>query len=237
MTPSALKANLVATAAARYRAVGRFAYHFARGKLHRDPVFAALLAYGLVPQDARVLDLGCGQGLLAAWLLAAQTVQRAGQWCSQWPAPPRTISLHGIEMKASDVTRARSALAAEARIEHGDIRRSSFAEADAIVILDVLHYIDYVSQEEVLARVRVALARDGVLVLRIGDASGGLAFKISNWVDQAVLLVRGHGWVRLYCRPVPQWLQLLDRCGFRVDAMPMSEGTPFANVLLVGHVR
>ena len=46
MTPSALKANLVATAAARYRAVGRFAYHFARGKLHRDPVFAALLAYG-----------------------------------------------------------------------------------------------------------------------------------------------------------------------------------------------
>ena len=42
----------------------------AGGKLRGDPVYAALLAQGLLAGRARVLDLGCGQGLLAAWLLA-----------------------------------------------------------------------------------------------------------------------------------------------------------------------
>src|SRR5262249_53534098 len=58
---------LVAAAALRYRAAGRFAYYFARGKLAGDPAFRAVLERGLVA-DGAVLDIGCGQGLLAAWL-------------------------------------------------------------------------------------------------------------------------------------------------------------------------
>jgi hypothetical protein len=54
-----------------YRAAGKFALHFARGKLGLDPVFLAMLERGLFPDNARILDLGCGQGLLAAWLLSA----------------------------------------------------------------------------------------------------------------------------------------------------------------------
>jgi hypothetical protein len=32
-----------------------------------------------------------------------------------------------------------------------------------------------------------------------------------------------------------QWQELLGECGFEVQSMPMSEGTPFANVLLLAH--
>jgi SAM-dependent methyltransferase len=70
-------ASLIDAASAPYRAAGRFAWHFARGKLRGDPVFAALLAQGLLAGRARVLDLGCGQGLLAAWLLAARALEAA----------------------------------------------------------------------------------------------------------------------------------------------------------------
>jgi hypothetical protein len=34
---------------------------------------------------------------------------------------------------------------------------------------------------------------------------------------------------------VTQWRELLRECGFDARAMPMSQGTPFANVLLLAH--
>jgi hypothetical protein len=47
--------------------------------------------------------------------------------------------------------------------------------------------------------------------------------------------LRGHAWVITHCRSVAQWQQLLRECGFEARAMPMSQGTPFANVLLLAH--
>ncbi|EQD39592.1 Methyltransferase type 12, partial [mine drainage metagenome] len=51
------KAELVLTAAEPYRSAGRFAWHFARGKLGGDPVFFGLLRHGLIPSNSRILDL------------------------------------------------------------------------------------------------------------------------------------------------------------------------------------
>jgi 2-polyprenyl-3-methyl-5-hydroxy-6-metoxy-1,4-benzoquinol methylase len=67
-----MNAALLDAASEPYRSVGRFAYYFARGKLRTDPVYRAILEFGLLRGRARVLDLGCGQGLLAAWLRAAE---------------------------------------------------------------------------------------------------------------------------------------------------------------------
>jgi hypothetical protein len=44
--------------------------------------------------------------------------------------------------------------------------------------------------------------------------------------------MRHRRWVRLACRPLRVWEQLLAGCGFRTHALPMSEGTPFVNFLL-----
>jgi SAM-dependent methyltransferase len=237
MEPRALRQRLVDAAAERYRPAGRFAYHFARGKLAGDPVFGALLAQSLVPDRARILDLGCGQGLLASWLVAAEEFHRAGDWYAGWPPPPAAWSFRGIELMPRAVSRARPALAAVASVEVGDIRTADFRAADTVVIFDVLHYMDTASQQAVLGRVRATLSAAGVLLLRIGDAGGGLPFRISNWVDRTVLAVRGRGSVRLRCRSLTEWIGLLERLGFRTDAIPMSANTPFANVLLVARPR
>ena len=233
----ALRRCLVEVAARRYRHAGRFACYFARGKLGHDPVFPALLAIGLVPDRARILDLGCGQGLLAAWLAAAAQSHCAGEWYAGWPPPPSAWSFRGIELMARDVARANRALGALGTVEAGDILAVAFGEADAVVILDVLHYLDRASQEAVLKRARAALSPRGVLLLRIGDARGGLPFRIGNWVDQIAFFLRRRSWVRPQCRPLPEWIGLLDRLGFRTDSIPMSAHTPFANVLLVARPR
>jgi hypothetical protein len=115
---------------------------------------------------------------------------------------------------------------------HGDIRDVDYGTADAVVILDVLHYLDYPGQERVLHRVRGALGPQGLLLLRVGDAAGGMRFTFSKAVDHTVALMRRRRWVRLECRPLRVWEQLLAGCGFRTHALPMNEGTPFVNVLL-----
>ena len=66
-----LPQGLAHAASARFRPAGRFAYHYARGKIGGDAAFAALLQQGMLPARPRWLDLGCGQGSLFALLLAA----------------------------------------------------------------------------------------------------------------------------------------------------------------------
>jgi SAM-dependent methyltransferase len=236
-------APLVEAASAYYRGAGRVAWHFASGKLRTDPVFAEILAQGLLGGRTDILDLGCGQGLLAAWLLAAHACHasdRRGAWPRGWTAPPKLNSYAGIEINPHEVARARHAFAldpgAAVRIVHGDIRDVDYPAADAVVILDVLHYIDYSAQQRVLERARDALPPHGLLLLRIGDAAAGSAYHFSRLVDQTVVLLRRRRWLQLRCRPLREWQRLLASCGFRARALPMSAGTPFANVLLHAEV-
>lgn len=229
-------AALIEAACAPYRAAGSFAWHFARGKLARDPAFAAILAQGLLGESARVLDLGCGQGLLAAWLLAAHRAHLEGHWPAGWAPPPAAAELTGIEVNPREVARARTALGAQAHFVQGDIRHVDYGPADAVVILDVLHFMSYASQEAVLERTRAALAPGGRVLLRIGDAAGGAGFALSTLIDRAVALARRRRLLRLYSRSAGEWQTLLTRLGFVTEALPMSQGTPFANVLFVGRL-
>ncbi|MGD9942716.1 MAG: trans-aconitate 2-methyltransferase [Burkholderiaceae bacterium] len=239
--------QLAGAAADPYRSAGRFAHGFARGKLLGDPAFEHLLAQGLLSapetqmqpgtapaaRPVRILDLGCGQCLLAALLPAAAAAHRRGDWPAGWPAPPQA-QIHGIELMPADVARARAALGDTARIEAGDITTAPYSTADVVVILDVLHYIDYAAQERVLQRVAQALApHGGRLLLRVGDAAGGWRFRASQAVDALVTFVRGHRLGRLYCRSLADWRAALQRHGFQVRTQALSAGTPFANVLLI----
>jgi hypothetical protein len=56
---------------------------------------------------------------------------------------------------------------------------------------------------------------------------------LSVHISHAVTFVRGHRLPRLYCRPVTEWIDILRGIGFAVEPVPMNEGKPFANVMLV----
>lgn len=228
--------SLVADASRLYPSIDRFARHFAAGKLGGDPVFRHLLQTGLIPQHSRVLDVGCGQGLLAALLECARTRHAGGDWPPDWPAPPIPADFHGIDHMVGDIGRARLALGPRARFTCADMREAEFGEADAVVILDVLHYVDFAAQEDILRRVRDALRGGGVLLLRVGAKSGTLRFRYTEWVDRVVMRLRGHRLARLWSRPVDEWERLLASLGFVVEPRWMSAGTPFANVLLVSRL-
>lgn len=236
MSPHTLRLRLVDLASQPYRAAGRFAYHFARGKLGGDPMFLGVLARGLIADKVRILDLGCGQGLFAAWLLAARQLHQAGEWPAGWPAPGQPADIRGVDLQHSDVRRARAALGQSARFEQADVRQVDFGQADVVVVMDVLHYIDIPAQDAVLRRVRAALPANGLLLARVGDAGAGLAFTLSNWIDRSVAFFRGNRRPSLHCRPLQEWIRALESLGFHVETASMNGDRPFANVMLIARL-
>jgi SAM-dependent methyltransferase len=211
--------SLARDAAARYPERDRYAQYFAYGKLTGDPVFEHILSSRLIPANARILDLGCGQGLLAA-LLAAD-------------GGHGDLRYRGIDHSGRDIERARAAAGPNAELVAGDIRGIDFGTADVVVLLDVLHYVDPPAQLDVLRRARAALAPGGVLLTRVADASAGFRFRVTEAIDLAVTRLRGNWSARLHSLSLSERKAQLEREGFRVDAVPMSGGTPFANVLLM----
>jgi SAM-dependent methyltransferase len=224
-------------AARRYDAAGRFAEGYARGKLRHDPVFGDILARGLIPDRARLVDLGCGQGLLFAMLVAARGVAARGGWPAGWPAAPQPLSMLGFDVATRPIAWARAALGAHAHLERADLRAVTLPRCDVIAIIDVLHYLDPAAQEAALARCADALVAGGVLLLRVNDAGAGWRHVLTRIADQLATLLRDRSWSRLHCRRLGEWITSLEHAGFDVTSLPASAGTPFTNVLLVARRR
>ena len=233
LPPAEARAALVAAVVQRYAAAGYYARYWARGKLGGDPIFFALLRRGELHDGVRLLDLGCGQMILGALLLEARALARAGRWPAEWPPPPDAFGLRGIELRGADVRRAGRALGREAVVEQGDLRDAHLPRADAIALIDVIHYLEPEAQDVLLRKISNALAPGGRLLLRVCDGEAGWSARFTRVGDYVATLSKG-GWPgRLFARPISDWKRALERLGLAAAAEPMSEGTPFANVLFV----
>ena len=224
--------GLLKAASRPYLKAGPYPYFFARGKLRIDPIFLALMRSGTISDGARVLDLGCGQSLLAAVLLAAKVQYDKGIWPRGWPRPAVASRLMGIELDARSAGWARKALGGRVSIQTGDLRTAQLPDADVVLLFDVLHYLDDAEQLILLGKVAHSLRNGGKLLLRVADAEAGWRFRLTRLVDHSTVLMRGRLAGNFFCRTIGDWSDLLLRHGFRIERQPMSEGTPFANILL-----
>jgi hypothetical protein len=155
-------------------------------------------------------------------------------------APPRGLYFHGIERVARQAECGNRALQPvygnRLHLSAGDLRDATMDGADVIAMLDVLHYLSYPDQERMLDRIRACLGTGGLFVTRVGDASAGLRFRLSRVGDRLVSFVQGHRRSRIWCRPLAAWIAALESRGLAVQTRPMSQGTPFANVMLISRV-
>ncbi len=230
MSVDARQALIEATCDA-YRGAGQFASHYTRAKLEHDPVYLLLLREGAITDRARLLDLGCGQGILLALLAAAE--KQDSHWPQGWAAAPTGLILHGIDIHPRAVRRARAALGSRAVIVQADVCAAEFPESDVVILLDVLHYLDAAKQQAILLKASRALASSGRLIVRVADSEKRESAFITQLTDRFGALLRGELWGRYHLRPLTKWLSVLEKLDFAVRSVPLSERAAGANTLLI----
>jgi SAM-dependent methyltransferase len=235
---------LVKVASDRYLGSGITAWEFARAKLRNDPVYRQVVTQGMVAPDSRVMDVGCGQGLLLAILAASRDAAEQGSWPSDWAPAPRGARLIGVELRPRIAEIAREALADAAEIHQADARtlvaptdESAGTEAraetpDTVVLFDVLHLMTADDQERLLAALIDALPPGGKLLVREADASGGWRFRFVRLGNHLTAWTQRRWTPTFHFRKAAEWRALLERFGLQVED-PREMGTAsFANVLL-----
>ncbi len=228
----AFKARLVAETAARYTPCGRFSRGFAAGKLRWDPLFFGLLAGARWPDPLRLVDLGCGRGLLINLLITARRIADGGGWPRAMPAPPRIAAAMGLDRDASALRDAARSAGSGARFVSADLATAEIPAGNTVLLADVLHYLDERAQTQLLERAVRALEPGGVLLIRdvdTGRRAGAWAARVAERIRSAGRLRPAHPF---HYRSSEEWASLAAGLGCCVESASLDGGTPFANSLL-----
>lgn len=217
---AAIPAALAETAR-RYQACRRFTRYYVASKLRRDPVHRDVLAMAAREHFGDVVDLGCGRGQLGVALLAAGLAR----------------SVLGMDRAGRALADARLAAAGlPFTTQHADLAAAPGVPAcDTILLVDVLYQLG-AGPALRLFRAAAGTARRRVIV-RTLDPARGWRSRLARGLERAGRPWWPHAGRRVEPLPVPILLTALREAGFETVVVPCWQGTPFANVLIVGRRR
>jgi len=184
-------------------------------KLNTDPL-TRLLA-GLSGDFGRVLDAAAGRGQFGLFL---------------WDLG-RCSALAGFDGDARKVIVAARAAGSDAQFRTLDLLEFDECEVDTLLLLDVLHYLPLPEQDQLLLRAARSVTR-GRIVIREVDAGNAARSSITRsfeWIAKVTGYNRGRA--GRHYRPAREIVAQLSSAGFSCEVLGASEGTPFANVLIV----
>ena len=190
---------------------------YARGKMKWDPAYPAV-AERLAGSPRPVLDIGCGIGLLAAYLRENGRLQRV-------------IGIDLSEKKIADARRHVVPHYANVEFIVGDATDLPPFQGD-VVMLDVLHYLPADAQKTLLEAIADRLAPGGKALIRT-------TFRDKSWRYYATLIEEGVirliGWIRGgRCRfPTrEEVVSPFEARGYNVKVEAMWGRTPFNSYMV-----
>jgi 2-polyprenyl-3-methyl-5-hydroxy-6-metoxy-1,4-benzoquinol methylase len=171
----------------------------------------------LLTDEGRILDVGCGFGLFAAYF--GQTHRRR--------------RIVGVDPNARRIGIARAMTAQLGLDQHsfvvGDVRDAPIdGPFDAAYVLDVMHHLPVDDQLRVLRRLRDVLAPGGMLLVKdiTTEPRAGLLF--TEALDRLMV-----GWNEpLAYRHHREWGDMLTDLGFKVRMVRVPDVLPYPHVVI-----
>jgi 2-polyprenyl-3-methyl-5-hydroxy-6-metoxy-1,4-benzoquinol methylase len=173
------------------------------------------LLESLLPRKGRILDFGCGYGLLSN-LLALR-------------GPDRFLT--GIDLNAKRIAVASRSAGNRLNVTFllGNVESLNPEPFDAAVMTDVLHHIRDDRLEVLLRKIHACLGKDGILAVLDVDRTPFWKFCVTYSIDRLLNLTD-----RLWYRPVLSMLDLLERSGFQVEEVIRADrDLPLADILVL----
>lgn len=174
-----------------------------------------------VPDEGRILDLGCGHGLLSATMAIASSERTV---LGVDPSPAKLATAARLSGKLPN-----------ASFRLGTIAAVQEPGLDAITILDVLYLLPVEEKSRILVRCRELLAPDGRLILKTNDTHPGWKFRWA-WLQEVAMTRLGltMGEHRLYFLSCTEHQELLRQAGFgRVETFHLPFALPYPHTLLL----
>jgi SAM-dependent methyltransferase len=170
----------------------------------------------LLREEGRILDVGCGFGLFAAYFGQTQ--------------PRRRIV--GVDPSARRIGLAR-ALSERLGLGHsfveGDVRDAPLEGTfDAAYVLDVMHHLPRFDQRRVLERLASLLVPGGMLLVKDITTEPRFGLLFTEVLDRLMV-----GWRQpLAYRHHREWGQILTELGFRVRMVRVPDILPYPHVVI-----
>jgi SAM-dependent methyltransferase len=171
----------------------------------------------LLPDEGRILDIGCGFGLFAAYFGQTQPARRIvgvdpdARRIEMAKRVSNAIGLGGNTFVAGD--------ARNVQLEGG------FSGA---YVLDVMHHIPEADQLPMLERLRDLLAPRGVLVIKDITTEPAFGLEFTRLLDRVMV-----GWDEpLRYRHHREWGEMLTSLGFRVRMVRVPDVLPYPHVVI-----
>jgi 2-polyprenyl-3-methyl-5-hydroxy-6-metoxy-1,4-benzoquinol methylase len=171
----------------------------------------------LLTDEGRILDVGCGFGLFAAYF--GQT------------HPGRRIV--GVDPNARRIGLARHVAARLGLRDHsfvvGDVRDASIeGPFDAAYVLDVMHHLPRADQRPVLERLRSLLVPGGILIVKDITTEPRFGLVFTELLDRLMV-----GWDEpLSYRHHHEWGEILTSVGFKVRMVRVPDILPYPHVVI-----
>lgn len=171
----------------------------------------------LLPDEGRILDIGCGFGLFAAYFAQTQPERRI----VGVDPDVRRIELARHVAEGVGVT-GNEYIAGDAR----DVElEGKFAGA---YVLDVMHHIPEPDQIALLERLRDLLQPRGVLVIKDITTEPAFGVEFTRLLDRLMV-----GWEEpLLYRHHREWATILERLGFKVRMVRVPDVLPYPHVVI-----
>jgi 2-polyprenyl-3-methyl-5-hydroxy-6-metoxy-1,4-benzoquinol methylase len=171
----------------------------------------------LLTDEGRILDVGCGFGLFAAYF---------GQM-------HRRRTIVGVDPNARRIELARAVAGRLGMNQHsfvvGDVRDAPLeGPFDAAYVLDVMHHLPQKDQRRVLERLRSLLVPGGMLLVKdiTTEPRAGLLF--TELLDRMMV----GWWEPLAYRHHREWGAMLTSLGFKVRVVRVPDVLPYPHVVI-----